>query len=58
MAKIMFGVSISLVSLIDEERLWFISSEWLDACETSKNISFVVMRLIKMAFYYPRHHRR
>ncbi|MBA6391580.1 sensor domain-containing diguanylate cyclase [Colwellia sp. BRX10-3] len=40
MAKRMFGVSISLVSLVDENRQWFKSSEGLDASETPRNISF------------------
>lgn len=40
MAKRMFGVSISLVSLIDEERQWFKSKQGLDAEETPRDISF------------------
>ena len=40
MAKRMFGVSISLVSIIDEDRQWFKSSQGLDASETSRDISF------------------
>ena len=39
-AKRMFGVSISLVSLIDEDRQWFKSKQGLDACETPREISF------------------
>ena len=40
MAKRMFGVSISLVSLVDEDRQWFKSKQGLDAPETPRNISF------------------
>ncbi|WP_395007484.1 sensor domain-containing diguanylate cyclase [Undibacterium sp.] len=40
MAKRMFGVEISLVSLVDEDRQWFKSSQGLDASETPREISF------------------
>lgn len=40
MAKRMFGVSISLVSLVDEDRQWFKSKQGLDATETPRDISF------------------
>ncbi|MEH8019398.1 sensor domain-containing diguanylate cyclase [Rheinheimera muenzenbergensis] len=40
MAKRMFGVEISLVSLIDANRQWFKSKQGLDAAETSREISF------------------
>lgn len=40
MAKRMFGVSISLVSLVDEDRQWFKSAQGLDASETPREISF------------------
>lgn len=40
MAKRMFGVEISLVSLVDAERQWFKSKQGLDATETSREISF------------------
>jgi diguanylate cyclase (GGDEF)-like protein len=40
MAKRMFGVSISLVSLVDENRQWFKSAQGLDATETPREISF------------------
>ncbi len=39
-AKRMFGVSISLVSLIDKDRQWFKSNQGLDASETPREISF------------------
>lgn len=40
MAKRMFSVSISLISLIDESRQWFKSRQGLDVIETSRDISF------------------
>jgi len=40
MAKRMFNVSISLVSLVDEDRQWFKSKQGLDATETPRDISF------------------
>lgn len=40
MAKRMFGVSISLVSLIDEDRQWFKSKQGLAVPETPREISF------------------
>lgn len=40
MAKRMFGVEISLVSLVDENRQWFKSAQGIDASETSREISF------------------
>ncbi|MFT5665299.1 MAG: diguanylate cyclase (GGDEF)-like protein, partial [Gammaproteobacteria bacterium] len=40
MAKRMFGVSISLVSLIDTDRQWFKSNHGLEITETSRDISF------------------
>lgn len=40
MAKRMFGVPISLVSLVDEDRQWFKSKQGLEATETPRDISF------------------
>ena len=40
MAKRVFGVSIALVSLVDENRQWFKSRVGLDACQTGRDISF------------------
>ncbi len=40
MAKRMFDVEISLVSLVDQDRQWFKSTQGLDASETSREISF------------------
>ncbi|TWX65104.1 sensor domain-containing diguanylate cyclase [Colwellia sp. C1TZA3] len=40
MAKRMFNVSISLVSIVDEDRQWFKSTQGLDASETPRDISF------------------
>jgi len=40
MAKRMFGVPISLVSLVDDNRQWFKSKQGLEADETPRDISF------------------
>jgi diguanylate cyclase (GGDEF)-like protein len=40
MAKRMFNVEISLVSIIDEERQWFKSAQGLELLETPRDISF------------------
>jgi diguanylate cyclase (GGDEF)-like protein len=40
LARRLFGVPISLVSLIDEDRQWFKSAEGLDVAETSREVSF------------------
>jgi diguanylate cyclase (GGDEF)-like protein len=40
MAKRMFGVEISLVSLVDADRQWFKSKQGLEASETPREISF------------------
>ncbi|GAB2505782.1 GGDEF domain-containing protein [Arenimonas alkanexedens] len=40
MARRMFGVPISLVSLIDSNRQWFKSNQGLDATETARDLSF------------------
>lgn len=40
LARRLFGVPISLVSLIDEDRQWFKSAEGLDVTETSREVSF------------------
>lgn len=40
MAKRMFGVETCLISLVDTNRQWFKSKQGLDACETSRKISF------------------
>ncbi len=40
MAQRLFDVEICLVSLVDAERQWFKSRQGLEACETSREISF------------------
>lgn len=40
MAKRLFGVPISLVTLVDEQRQWFKSAQGMDASETSREVSF------------------
>jgi diguanylate cyclase (GGDEF)-like protein len=40
LAKRLFDVPIALVSLVDENRQWFKSSQGLDVCETSRDVSF------------------
>jgi len=40
LARRLFGVPISLVSLIDEDRQWFKSAQGLEVAETSREVSF------------------
>ena len=40
MAQRVFDVGICLVSLVDSDRQWFKSKQGLDACQTSREISF------------------
>ena len=40
LAKRVFDVPIAMVSLVDENRQWFKSKVGVDACETSRDISF------------------
>lgn len=40
LARRVFDVPIALVSLVDKDRQWFKSKVGLDACETSRDISF------------------
>lgn len=40
LARRLFGVPISLVSLIDEDRQWFKSAQGLEVSETSREVSF------------------
>ena len=40
MAKRLFDVDICLVSLVDSDRQWFKSKQGLDACQTSREVSF------------------
>jgi diguanylate cyclase (GGDEF)-like protein len=47
MARRMFGVSISLVSLVDEDRQWFKSAQGLEALETPRDVSFCAHAIIQ-----------
>ncbi len=40
MAKRLYGVETCLVSLVDAKRQWFKSKQGLEACETSRAVSF------------------
>ncbi len=40
LARRMFGVSIALVSLVDEDRQWFKSRQGLEVAETGRDVSF------------------
>ena len=51
MAKRLFGVQIALVSLVDTNRQWFKSKQGLDACETSRAISFCGHAILKQEVF-------
>ncbi len=54
MARRLFGVQIALVSLVDSNRQWFKSKQGLEACETSRAISFCGHAILKPgAFVVP-----
>tara|TARA_R110002096_G_scaffold400978_1_gene597721 strand:- start:451 stop:1020 length:570 start_codon:yes stop_codon:yes gene_type:complete len=40
LSRILLDVPIAVISLVDENRQWFKSKQGLDACETSREISF------------------
>jgi diguanylate cyclase (GGDEF)-like protein len=52
MAKRMFGVPISLVSLVDSDRQWFKSAQGLDATETPRDISFCGHAILGDELFY------
>ncbi len=52
MAKRMFGVPISLVSIVDSDRQWFKSKQGLDAEETPRDISFCGHAILGDELFY------
>jgi diguanylate cyclase (GGDEF)-like protein len=50
LARRLFGVPIALVSLVDAERQWFKSTAGLDACETSRDVSFCSHAILQEDF--------
>ena len=51
LAKPLFNVPISLVSLVDEDRQWFLSRVGLDAPETPRDISFCGHAIMKSEIF-------
>lgn len=47
LAKKRFHVPIALISLVDAQRQWFKSRQGLEACETSRDVSFCAHALLK-----------
>jgi len=47
-----FGTSIVLISLVDARRQWFKSRQGLDACETSRDISFCGHAILGNEIFY------
>ncbi len=52
LACAMFDVPIALVSLVDTNRQWFKSKQGLDACETSREISFCGHAILSQDIFY------
>lgn len=46
LARSLFGVSTSLVSLVDDERQWFKARAGLDACETGRDVAFCTYAIL------------
>lgn len=51
LAKRIFNVPIALISLIDDDRQWFLSSMGIDIKETSRDISFCGHAILKDQFF-------
>ncbi len=51
LARRLFNVPIALVSLVDRDRQWFKSREGLQACETSRELSFCGHAILKEATF-------
>jgi diguanylate cyclase (GGDEF)-like protein len=51
LARRLFNVPIALVSLVDRDRQWFKSRQGLQACETSRELSFCGHAILKEATF-------
>lgn len=51
LAKQVFDVPITLVSLVEDERQWFKSVEGLTVCETSRDVSFCAHAMLSRALF-------
>ncbi len=51
LAKLLFGVPITLISLVEDERQWFKSVEGLPVCETSRDVSFCAHAMLSRALF-------
>jgi diguanylate cyclase (GGDEF)-like protein/PAS domain S-box-containing protein len=51
LAKSFFGVPITLISLVEEERQWFKSVEGLPVCETSRDVSFCAHAMLSRELF-------
>jgi PAS domain S-box-containing protein len=51
LAKLLFGVPISLISLVEDERQWFKSVAGLPICETSRDVSFCAHAMLSRELF-------
>lgn len=58
MAKRIFGVSISLVSLVDDDRQWFSPGKGLKPLKHPEIFFLWTCDQSRRTIYYPRRHRR
>jgi diguanylate cyclase (GGDEF)-like protein/PAS domain S-box-containing protein len=51
LAKLVFDVPITLISLVEDERQWFKSVEGLPVCETSRDVSFCAHAMLSRELF-------
>ncbi len=51
LAKVLFDVPITLISLVEDERQWFKSVEGLPVCETARDVSFCAHAMLSRELF-------